>query len=317
MLRVATRGSQLARWQADQVVAALGVPAEVVTISTTGDRQAEVPVWEMSGTAVFVKEVSGAVIEGRADLAVHSAKDLPSATWPGLALAAITRRGDPRDALVGATLESLAPGATVATGSVRRRAQLAWSRPDLTFTGLRGAIPTRLDRVPRGGAVVVAHAALQRLGLADEAAQVLDASVVLPQVGQGALAVECRAGDEAVLELVGPIEDWASRQAVDAERSFLASLGGGCDLPVAAWARPEGHEDAPDGQRHFRLDGLVASLDGRVLLRRSLVGDDPVALGAALAAQLLDQCGGRELLAGSRGSLVSGLRGASQGPVAR
>lgn len=282
----------MARWQADQVVAALGVPAEVSVISTTGDRLEGVPVWEMGGTGVFVKEVSAAVLEGRADLAVHSAKDLPSATWPGLVLAAVPERGDPRDALVGAPLHALAPGSVVATGSVRRRAQLAWTRPDLTFTGLRGAIPTRLERVPTGGAAVVAHAALQRLGRARDAAEVLDPTVLLPQVGQGALAVECRADDEAVLEAVARIEDWPSRRAVDAERAFLACLGGGCDLPVGAWARPEGDDGG------LRLDGLLASLDGLVLLRQSLVGDDPTALGSALARQLLDECGGRALLEG-------------------
>lgn len=292
MLRVATRGSQLARWQADQVVAALGVPAEVRVVSTTGDRLDEVPVWQMGGTGVFVKEVSAAVMEGWADVAVHSAKDLPSATWPGLVLAAVPERGDPRDALVGATLDALVPGSVVATGSVRRRAQLAWARPDLTFTGLRGAIPTRLERIPAGGVVVVAHAALQRLGRASEAAEVLDPSVMLPQVGQGALAVECRADDEAVLEVVRRIEDRPSRRAVDAERAFLACLGGGCDLPVGAWGRPEGADDT------LRLDGLVASLDGLVLLRRSLVGDDPMALGSDLARQLLDECGGRALMEG-------------------
>ncbi|MGH9056796.1 MAG: hydroxymethylbilane synthase, partial [Acidimicrobiales bacterium] len=169
-MRIATRGSALARWQAEEVARRLrrGVPGlrvELVVVDTTGDRRADVPVWDMGGQGVFVKEVQAAVLEGRADAAVHSAKDLPSSTPPGLFLAAFPVRADPRDALVGSTLDALPPGAVVATGSVRRRAQLAWVRPDLTFRSLRGNIATRLDRVPPGGAAVVAAAALDRLGL--------------------------------------------------------------------------------------------------------------------------------------------------------
>ncbi len=169
---------------------------ELVVIATSGDQRRDVPVWELGGQGVFVKEVQAAVLDGRADVAVHSAKDLPSWTPEGLVLAAITERADPRDALVGTRLADLQPGAQVATGSVRRRAQLAWVRPDLTFTGLRGNIGTRLERVPDGGAVVVAAAALARLGLLDRAAEILPTAVMLPQVGQGAIGVECRAGDD-------------------------------------------------------------------------------------------------------------------------
>jgi hydroxymethylbilane synthase len=232
----------------------------------------------MGGQGVFVKEVQAAVLDGRADLAVHSAKDLPSLTAPGLVLAAFPVREDPRDALVGATLDGLGPGALVATGSVRRRAQLAWVRPDLRFTGLRGNVPTRLTKVPPDGAVVVAVAALSRLGLRDRVSEVLDPSVMLPQVGQGAIAVECRAGDSPALSLVATIDDRSVRTAVESERSFLARLGGGCDLPVGAYAR------VASGQ--ISVSGLLASPDGRVLLRETVSG--PVGSGAELGAALAD-----------------------------
>lgn len=292
-LRLATHGSTLARWQAAEVTRLLqevdpdrGV--ELVVVATTGDRRQDVPVWQMGGQGVFVKEVQAAVLEGRADAAVHSAKDLPSRTEPGLVLAAIPKRADPRDVLVGSSLARLGPGALVATGSVRRRAQLAWLRPDLTFAGLRGNIATRLDRVPTRGAVVMAMAALERLGLAARASEVLDVSVMLPQVGQGAIGVQCRAGDEATLEVLASIDDPESRACVETERSFLARLGGGCDLPVGAYAvvRPEG----------TNVQGLLASPDGRVLLRGARTGASP-SIGADLAESLLAS-GGADLMAG-------------------
>jgi hydroxymethylbilane synthase len=266
---------------ADRLRTASGVGAELVVVDTTGDRQPDVPVWEMGGQGVFVKEVQAAVLDGRADLAVHSAKDLPSLPTPGLILAAFPVREDPRDALVGGTLEGLAPGALVATGAVRRRAQLAWARPDLRFTGLRGNVPTRLTKVPPGGAVVVAVAALARLGLSDRVSEVLDPTVMLPQVGQGAIAVECRADDSDVLTSLAEIDDSVIRAAVEAERSFLAGIGGGCDLPVGAYA------EVSSGQ--VSLSGLLASPDGRVLLRDTLIG--PVTsrfeLGESLAKTLM------------------------------
>src|SRR5688500_4673500 len=190
-VRVATRGSPLARWQADHVAMLLGEDAALVVVETTGDRRQDVPIWEMGGQGVFVKEVQAAVLDGRADVAVHSAKDLPSQPTPGLMIAAVPEREDPRDALVGASLAGLRAGGRVATGSVRRRAQLAGLRPDLTFQGLRGNVGTRVERAGVGGidAVVVAYAGLIRLGLADRAAEVLSPALMLPQVAQGALAV--------------------------------------------------------------------------------------------------------------------------------
>src|SRR5579872_3850124 len=241
-LRLATRGSALARWQAEHVASRLGrsgVETTLVFVETTGDLRRDVPLSQLGGQGVFVKEVEAAVLEGRADAAVHSAKDLQSTTAPGLVLAAVPERGDPRDALVGSSLASLRTGALVATGSVRRRAQLAWLRPDLTFTGLRGNMDTRVAKVDRPGgpaAVVVAATALVRLGWTERIAEYLEPSVMIPQVAQGALAIECRDGDDATRAALAPIEDGASRMAVNEERAFLAELGGGCDLPVGAYA---------------------------------------------------------------------------------
>src|SRR5437763_11327944 len=195
-LRIATRGSRLALWQAERVAILLGGEAELVVVSTTGDQRTDVPIWTIGGTGVFVKEVQQAVLDGRADLAVHSAKDLPSETAVGLRLAAVPERADPRDALVGARLDDIPAGGTIGTGSVRRQAQLAALRPDLRFVSIRGNIETRIGKA--GGdvdAVAVAFEALDRLGLAGRAAEVLDPALMLPQVAQGALAVECRAGD--------------------------------------------------------------------------------------------------------------------------
>jgi hydroxymethylbilane synthase len=288
-LRVATRGSALARFQAERVVELLGVPAELVVVSTRGDEHRDVPIHAMGGTGVFVKEVQQQVIEGHADLAVHSAKDLPAETPPELALAAIPERGDARDALVGSRLDELPTGASVGTGSVRRRAQLAARRPDVGFGELRGNIPTRLEKAAGFDAIVVAAVALDRLGRADRIAERLEPAVMLPQVGQGALAVECRADDARLREILSGIDDHAAHAAVRAERAFLAALGGGCDLPCGALA-------ATDPEGVIRLEVLIASLDGRVVVRTEVAGDDPDALGREAARNLLDERGGRLVL---------------------
>lgn len=284
-LRAATRGSALARWQTDHVaglLAAAGTgPVEAVVVSTVGDRRPEAPVASMGGKGVFAAEVQAAVFDGRADIAVHSAKDLPARTPDGLALAAVPVRADPRDALVGCALADLAPSARVATGSPRRRAQLAWLRPDLVFSDLRGNIETRLAKAAGFDAIVVAAAALDRLGLSPAVVDVLDPSVMLPQAGQGALAVECRAGDGAVLEAMSAIEHWASRLAVDAERAFLAELGGDCTVPAGAYAVV-----GADGR--IDLTGLVASPDGRRVAREHRSGCDPAELGRSVARLLLE-----------------------------
>ncbi len=288
-LRVATRASALARWQAEHVVAMLGTEAELVLTTATGDRSPD-PVPTMVDRGVFVKEVQEAVLAGRADVAVHSAKDLPSETPPGLLLAAFPGRADPRDALVGATLAGIPTGGRVGTGSVRRRAQLAGLRPDLSFHDLRGNIGTRLDRAPEFDAIVVAAAALDRLGEGDRAAERLDPAMMLPQVGQGALAVECRADDDATARLLAGIDEIPTRRAVEAERAFLTLLGGGCNLPSGALAHTDGDDVV--------VEALLASLDGRVVLRALARAGDPGEAGREVARVLLDEHGGRTLLEG-------------------
>ena len=291
-LRIATRGTPLARWQAERVATLLGDDAELVVVTTSGDARPDTPIAAMGGTGVFVKEVEVAVLDGRADVAVHSAKDLPSSIPPdGLVLAAFPERADARDALVGSTLAALAPGAVVATGSVRRRAQLAAVHPQLEFAELRGSIGTRLDRASEFAAIVVAAAALERLGLLDRATEVLDPSVMIPQVGQGALAVECRADDHDTFARVSTINDLAVARAVTAERAFLEGLAGGCDLPCGAYAIVDGDE--------IVLQGVLASVDGHTVLRGTERGDDPDLVGRTLVRELLDG-GGTELIEAAR-----------------
>jgi len=292
-LRLATRGSPLALAQARRVQARLAaldpdLATSLVVVESGGDRRPDAPIHSLGGGGVFVAEIEKAVQAGRAEVAVHSLKDLPSSNAPpGLVLAATPERLDVRDALVGRTLGQLGPGALVATGAVRRRAQLAHLRPDLSFAELRGAIATRLDRVPPGGAVVVAVAALERLGLLGRAAEVLATETMLPQVGQGALGLRCREDDAATIEILGAIDDVLVARAVTAERAFLARLGGGCDAPVGAHATC----DRPSGP--VELDGFIASEDGHVLLRAACRGDDPAAVGNALAEKLLAEGGDR------------------------
>jgi hydroxymethylbilane synthase len=287
-LRIATRGSVLARWQAERVVTRLGEDAELVIVTTTGDARPDTPIAAMGGTGVFVKEVEQAVLDGRADVAVHSAKDLPSGPPPaGLVLAAFPERADPRDALVGSTLAGLRPGAVVASGSIRRRAQLAAVHAELEFAELRGSITTRLEKAPQFDAIVVAAAALERLGMLDRADEVLEPTVMMPQVGQGALAVECRADDDATASRLAAIDDPPTARAVTAERAFLAGLAGGCDLPCGALA-------TVDDER-LVLQAVLAATDGRHVVRHAAEGADPTEVGQRLLAELLDH-GGRELL---------------------
>jgi hydroxymethylbilane synthase len=247
-----------------------------------------VPLAEISGRGVFTTEVDQAVLDGRADVAVHSAKDLPAAvSVPGLVLAAVPERADVRDALVGRALSELPLGGIVATGAPRRRVQLAHVRPDLVFSEVRGNIGTRLARVPDGGALVVALAALDRLELTDTAVEVLSVETMLPQVGQGAIALRCRADDDETLGMLEMIDDLEVHRAVLAERAFLACLGGGCEAPVGAYATL-----AADG---IHLEAMLASLDGTQVIRRRALGADPLALGTALAEEMLEIDGAGEL----------------------
>jgi len=289
----------MARWQTDHVIGCLAGRhgqrvVEALVVSTEADRRLDLAIAELGGKGAFAKEVQMAVLDGRADMAIHSAKDLPSTTPPGLVVAAVLERHDPRDALVGCRLGELPPGARVGTGSPRRRAQLAWLRPDLTFAEVRGNVGTRLGRLDEGrvDALVLAVSGLRRLGLGDRVAEVLEPSVMLPQVAQGTLCVECREDDVSTRTLLAGLDDAATRSAFEAERSFLVALGGDCYLPAGALATParEGHVDLVE------LEGMIASLDGHVVLRHRAQGPDPSALGPELAADLLDRSGGRELL---------------------
>ncbi len=290
-VRLATRASPLALWQAEHVAALLRPPTRasrstLVGTDTLGDRRQDVPISEIGGKGVFATEVQRLVLEGRADAAVHSAKDLPAVTGDGLALVAVPERGDPRDALVGARLDDLAEGATIATGSQRRRVQLAALRPDLAFVELRGNMATRMGKVgtvaPEGrtiDAIVVAAAALQRLGRADAIAEVLAADRLVPQVGQGSLAVEVRADDPATAAVLARVEDPVARRRLDAERAFLAELGGDCDLPAGAHAEVP----APDGT--LRVRAVLADAHEHVH-RAEASGPDGTALGTDLARRL-------------------------------
>ncbi len=287
-LRIATRGSAQARTQAESVARALeaahpGLAVELLSVDTMGDRRQDVPLHTIGGQGVFVKEVQRAVLDGRAHLAVHSAKDLPSTTADGLHIGAFTERRSAADALVGATLASMPAGAVVATGAVRRRAQLGALRPDLVFHELRGNIQTRLQRIPGGGAIVMAVAALQILDLTDLVAETLDPAVMVPAVGQGCVAVECAAGDAGTLALLAAVDHLPTRLAVTTERAFLATLGSGCSLPVGAHVN--------DGVLH----AFLAEPGSVRVLRRTLAladGHDHDAAAAALARQMHDEIGG-------------------------
>jgi hydroxymethylbilane synthase len=309
-LRLATRGSPLARRQTDLVAEALraahgGLEVEVVVVRTRGD-ELSAPLDQIGGQGVFVTEVEAAVAEGRADAAVHSAKDMTSIMADGLVLAAVPERADPRDGLVGCRLGDLPPGGLVATGSARRRAQLAYLRPDLSFTEIRGNMERRVSRGEDGSvtAVVVAVAAMERLGWTDRLTDILDPIDLLPQAGQGAIAVQGRSGDAATLELLAAIDDPDSHRALRAERSVLAGLGGNCSVPVGAWA------ETSAGSQQLHLHGLAASADGRVVIRLSRRGDDPEALGTEVARALLVDHGGWGIdgfeVAAGAGPLLSG-----------
>jgi hydroxymethylbilane synthase len=292
-VRLATRQSALALAQTRLVADALraarpGLEVELVPVVTEGDRRRDVATTELGGKGVFTAAVQQAVLDGRADLAVHSAKDLPALQSPGLALAAVPERADPRDVLVArgtvGGLDDLARGASVGTGSPRRVALLRWLRPDLEVLPIRGNVDTRLRKARSGqfDAVVLAAAGLDRLGLGEQAAAPLDPEVFTPAPGQGCLAVEAREDDARVLELAGAITHEASLVALRAERAFLAALGGSCTLPAGAIATPR------DGR--LEIHGFLSAADGKGLVRERLEGPTDAAglLGRTLATVLLD-----------------------------
>jgi hydroxymethylbilane synthase len=290
-LRIATRKSQLALWQAEHVAALLraahpGLGVELVPIVTQGDRIQDRTLAAIGGKGLFIKELELALEEQRADIAVHSMKDLPGDLPEGLAIAAVLERADARDALLTASaggLEDLPRGARVGTSSLRRQAQLLAARPDLKVETLRGNVDTRLRRLDAGDmdAIVLACAGLIRLGLESRITARLDPKICLPAVAQGVIGIESRGADSHALELVAVLNHRDTRIAMDAERAFAHRLGGSCQSPIAAHARLEG--------QHLRLEGLVAEPDGSRLLRDTMSGgiDDPAALGARLAERIL------------------------------
>jgi len=300
-LRLATRKSPLARWQAQWVAQRLqqaGYAAELVFVTTQGDRQQRAPIARLGRQGVFTREIQQAVLEGRADVAVHSLKDLPTEPVPGLVLAGVPQRGPVQDVLVsrtGVLLEELPSGAVIGTGSLRRRAQLARRRNDLRFVSLRGNVDTRLRKLQQGecDALVLAEAGLQRLGLQEHITQRLPLAWLLPAVGQGAIGLECRSEDAAAAKALARIDDPDTHQAVLAERALLRSLRGGCLAPVAALAQVL-HD-------RLSLQAVVLSGDGERELRVSVSGqvEEAESLGRQAADELLDQ-GAAELIAQAR-----------------
>jgi hydroxymethylbilane synthase len=301
VLTVGTRGSALALAQTELVCAALrqrwpGVEVRVERITTTGDTRRDVPLAAL-GRGAFVSEIEAALRERRVDVAVHSAKDLPSQLAPGLRLAAVLERADPRDVLVsraGAALRDLPQRARIGTGSPRRACQLRAARPDLDVVDVRGNVDTRLRKLAAGefDALVLAAAGLIRLGRADEATEWLDPSVMVPAVAQGAIAVEVRAGDGEMADLVAPLDHAPTAAAVTAERAFLARLGAGCTGAVAAHATA-----GADGE--LALVGLIGAPDGRhVRASRTATASNAEELGDGLAGELLE-AGGATFLEGT------------------
>jgi hydroxymethylbilane synthase len=296
-LVIASRGSQLALWQARWVAAqltALGHECRIEIIKTTGDKITDVPLAQVGGKGLFTKEIEEALLDGRADLAVHSLKDLPTELPAGLALAAVPAREDPHDAVVGHKLVDLPAGAKVGTSSLRRAAQLRRLRPDLTIESIRGNLDTRLRKLDEGqyDAIVLAAAGLKRLGWAARIAETLPAEIMCPAVGQGALAIETRLSG-AGWDACGALDHYATHSAVAAERAFLRALGGGCQVPIGAHATVNGAS--------LHLAGLVIAPDGSAVVRGERDGETANAeqIGAELGAQLLEQ-GARALLETTR-----------------
>ena len=295
LLRIATRGSALALWQANHIRERLaqlhGIESELIRIRTSGDKfqgASVAQVSEQAGTkGIFIKELEEALLAGTADLAVHSMKDVPTENPAGLVFPAITKREDVRDCLIsrdGAKLKDLASGARVGTSSLRRQAQLRHHRPDLELLDLRGNVDTRLKKVAAGefDAIVLATAGMNRLGASDKITQILPPEVMLPAGGQGALGIETRADDHETLRLVAALDDPESHEAVTAERALLRELEGGCQIPLGAWARRENGE--------LRLEACVFSADGKEFVRKDLRGrpEEAEELGVRLGRILIE-----------------------------
>jgi hydroxymethylbilane synthase len=290
-LKFATRPSALARWQTQWVISSLGekhpdLTCEEKVITTQGDKILDKPLPEIGGKGLFTQELESELLSGAVHCAVHSLKDLPVENPAGLTVGCIPSRAEVRDALIskdGYTLETLPPASVVGTSSLRRAAQLLSIRPDLSIKSLRGNVDTRLRKALEGqyDAIILAGAGLTRLGLDSHVTQWLPLDVMLPAPGQGALAVQCRVDDDETLSLLAALEDASTRAAVTAERQFLLGLGGGCAVPVAAYA------DVSDETLDISLTGLVASPDGEQIIKISGNGNNPIELGKQLAQEAL------------------------------
>lgn len=290
-LRIGSRASLLAQWQAnhvrEQIASLCGVESKVVLIKTSGDRFEHTPVNQIGLKGIFIKELEDQLLDGQIDLAVHSVKDVPTETPRGLTFPAVLRRQDVRDCIVSATgtgLAGLRQSARIGTSSLRRQSQLRHHRPDLDVRELRGNVDTRVRKVESGeyDAVVLAKAGLDRLGWSQRISEVLSPQVCLPAVGQGALGVETRSRDRELNELLSRLDDAETRSAILAERALLSALQGGCTVPIGGWARIEHSE--------FVLEACVASVDGADYIRERASGaaDQPEVLGQAVARALLD-----------------------------
>ena len=290
-LRIGTRGSLLAKWQAEfvrkRLFATAGVEAEIVIIKTSGDKFANAPLTQIGGKGIFVKELEDALMEESIDVAVHSVKDIPTEIPPRLQFPAVFRREDVRDCLIsasGATLANLRQGARVGTGSLRRQSQLRHIRPDLDVRDLRGNVDTRLRKAQSGeyDAILLAKAGLDRLGWSDRITETFSPDIFLPAVGQGAIAAECRLSDAEAAEVLATLDDAESRSAIIAERALLSALQGGCQVPLGAWARTERGE--------FILEACVCSVDGSKYVRQRATAtpDQAAALGEHVARLLWD-----------------------------
>ncbi len=301
VVRIATRKSPLALWQAEHVAARLrehhpGLKVELVTMTTRGDKILDAPLAKLGGKGLFVKELEQGMLEGRADIAVHSMKDVPVELPDGLHLPVVLAREDPRDAFVSvrfARFAELPEGACVGTSSLRRQMQLRRMRPDLVIRDLRGNVNTRLGKLERGeyDAIVLASAGLKRLAMAERIAELLEPEMILPAIGQGAIGIECRQGDEAIEALIAALDDRATHTRVEAERAMNARLAGGCQVPIAGFAEIKGEQ--------MRIRGLVGSPDGGQAVAGEKNGSPSLAaeLGESLAQDLLAQGAGEILSA--------------------
>ena len=298
-LRIGTRGSKLALWQAQWIKAKLlethpGLRAELVRIKTSGDRILDVPLAKIGGKGLFVKEIENALLKGDIDLAVHSMKDVPIIIPPGLSLPCVSQREAPFDILIskgGFRLKDLQPGAKVGTSSLRRQAQLLHFRQDLVIVPLRGNLETRIRKLKEQDldAIVLASAGVKRMGLNDQVTETIPTEICLPAIGQGVLAIETRLNDQAVKETIAFLNDEETTVVMEAERAFLRRLGGGCQVPIAAYARLLG-----DG---LEIEGMVASVNGKKVVRQSRRGkrEEAKALGIELAERIRS-LGGDEIL---------------------